>query len=256
MISFFCMSSKEKDIFVSSAMVGAISEKLGVKQTLFLREVPAFADQYPNVQFSTNMPQVLLSYRRAVHEDMITDGEVVLINTWLHQLRDNFVGTTSLETIINVTKNCIAALGLRKRITLQDVFESSVEQEPKKLVSDRLATICITSHALESIDAKLINQVVSAMSRYDFVMHAGEKNKSVNCYSTKTSSEFAAYMKRCDGIITTHQYTLLPFFRTAKDKELFLLDDDSIEIFEKAKLHQYKSESISTLISDLRSLTS
>ena len=254
MIAFFCVSKHEKDIFLSSAIVSGIAKKLNTKQTLFVKSVPAFSTQYPDVLFNTELPQALLSYRRSIHEDVIVDGDVTLINTWIHQLRDNFIDVSQSQTMVNVAESCIAALGLRKKISAECILGSCADQEPKDLNTNRKATVCLTKQVCDNIDTQLISQITSSLSRFDFVVRSNNKIRSTNSHHVNTAADLASYMKSCDVIIATSQHELIPFFNVVNGRKIFLLGNDDTHLFKDIKMFEKTTESVSNLIRDLRGL--
>jgi len=255
MVSFFCLTTRWRDITLSAVIVSGIAKKLGSNQTLFVRAVPSFASQYPDITFSTQLPTVLMKYRRSVHEDVIFDGDAILINTWLHQLRDTFTGDGLENTMLGITKNCMTALGLRKRISMSYILESSADSIPKSLSTHRKALVCLTPQICNDIDDSFVYQIMSSNSTLDFVINTKLDFKPNNCHYIEYTTEFARYMKGSDAVITTEQFTLFPFFNIVKGKKIFLTAEPLVDIFKDVKIFGPTHDLITNLIKDLRCLT-
>lgn len=254
MVSFFCLSNHEKDIVYSAAIVSSIAKKLGSSQLLIVRTLPAFFSQYPNVTFVTDLPECLSKRRRTIHEDVISEGSQMYVNTWVHQLRDLFMDNDPKVAIHAVAKNCMLAMGLRKRISGLKILESSLETSTLHLTTDRDILVCITEQACAEIEESFINQVFSSLSRFDFVVHTDKRFNSVNCYHTTELSEFAGYMKNADIIISTLPHTLIPFYNITKKKNIFLTVDDEY-VFKKSYMFTPSPASLSKLIIELKAHT-
>jgi hypothetical protein len=255
MVKFFCLTNKTKDVTIAAAIVSTIAKKVGAKQTLLVKAIPPFVSQYPAVIFEANIPKILSSYRRNIHEDVIDVGEDVFINVWLHQLRDHFMKSGTPSAMLEVSKNCMVAMGLRKRISMKHILECPLDPDLKKITpSNRDALVCVTNDAYNDIDEDFLNLITSSLSRFDFIIQTPSKFKSANCYSCPAVDEFAGYMKGCDVVITTSQYTLLPFFHAAKGKKVFLMVPDDIEVVNHAKMFESTDNSITSLIRELRTI--
>ena len=253
MTNFFCLSSHSKDLVASSVIVSSIAKKLGKDQVLYVRSVPYFEKQYPDVIFDTNLPQCLTAYRRAVHEDVVIDGEDFFINTWVHQLRDFFAGDNYGDSLLQVAKHCMETLGLRKKFMLEDMLSSAVDPEPLNLKTNRPALVCLTRHFCTEVDTTFINQMLSSVSRYDFIACTDKKFMSVNCHSMPSVQLFSRYAKTADAILSTEEHTLFPFFNSIRDKNVFLLSGETC-FFDEASYFEKSHESMAKLISSLRML--
>lgn len=253
MIRFFCMSEREEDIICSVAIVAGIARKLGTNQTIILKKVPDFAPQYPTVSFITDVPAILSSYRRAVHEDVVYDGDKLLVNTWTHQLRDAFFdGSDILKTLLNVTENCFGTIGLRKKVNLSQLLDGSADREAIDIISERSKIVCITRQAYNHAGESFIGQIMSLLSRYDFVINASSGRDTLNSRFVENIGDFAGYVKSSDVVIAANTIELLPLFRVVGEKEIVILSSDNLRTFKNKKCVKQPID-VNDLVSNIRS---
>jgi len=257
MFGFFCLSKRSKDLFLSAAIVSAVASRLGGVHDFYVKTIPSFAPQYPNINFIDKLPNALSSHRRNVHRDAIFEDNMIFINTWVNQLRGEFLSPQIEDTLLAVAQHCISAVGLRKKVSLQHIVESSRNDTvPLTLHPSREGLVCVTESALAELGSGSLNQIVSSLSRFDFVLQLKQDIKSLNCHTANNCIEFSGYMKSADVIIAAHRHTLLPFFNVLKEKKVFLIADNDMLICDDVKHFSGTQPNLAAdLIRTLRTLT-
>ena len=231
MLNFFCLSSKVEDNISASAIVSAIAKK-GFKCTLFVREIPYFAERYNNITFSAELPSALLRTRRSIHNDVVYDQHdenKQYINVWSKQLRGSFVCDSIDKTLLSITNHIIGILNIKQQVSIDDIiYASSSKRINTKTFceSTGIISVCFVPSAIDNFekDATALSSIFSACSRATFYIFDHRQNYGQsNCKSFTEINAFIIAMIKSDIIILSSPVFILPYINIIKKQKLLFL---------------------------------
>lgn len=230
MFYFFCLSKQIEDMTCASAIVSAIAKK-GYRCTLFVHEVPHFANSYTNIAFSTELPKALLRSRRSIHDDIIydlNDQDLRYINVWPKQLRGSFVYDSIKESLLSLTKHIRSILKIRQRISIKDIIYASSykpNHTKKKLASSGIMKVCLTRKTIDKFENEnSLSTIFSSCSRVTFYCCDHQGPSSANCISLNTT-DFPTAIAESSVIALTSIISILPYTSIIKKQKLLFLSD-------------------------------
>lgn len=245
MLNFFCLSNKIEDNICAAAITSAIAKK-GFKCTLFLREVPYFAERYDNIKISSDLPRALLRTRRSIHNDIVYDQydkNKKYINVWLKQLHGSFICESIDKTLLSVAKHAINTLGTRKRITIGNIISSSSSKHTNTKINHSMTGVLkvsisgLTITNFEKETSISLSTILSGCSKATFyIFNDDQKYRSSNCKSFIEMNAFVSAMIKSDVVIFPSPIFILPYTNIfKKPKSLFITaKDKSSKIKNKA----------------------
>ncbi|MBC8409879.1 MAG: hypothetical protein H8E12_14325 [Rhodobacteraceae bacterium] len=235
MFYFFCLSKQIEDIICASAIVSSIAKK-GYKCTLFVHEIPHFANSYTNIAFSTELPRALLRSRRSIHDDIIydlSDQDLRYINVWPKQLRGSFVYDSVKESLLSLAKHIRSILKIRQRITIKNiVYASSYKPNHtrKKIASSGIIKVCLTRKTIDKFENEnSLSTIFSSCSRATFYCCDYQGPSSANCISLN-APDFAAAITESSVIALSSIISILPYTSVIKKQKLLFLSDHDKEL--------------------------
>lgn len=234
MLNFFCLSNKIEDNIYAAAITSAIAKK-GFKCTLFVREIPYFAERYDNIKITADLPKALLRTRRSIHDDVVYDRydeNKQYINVWLNQLHGSFIYESINKTLLSITKHIISTLGIRKRITIGNILSSSSSKYidvKTKHQATGLIKVCIPPQTITKLENEIsisLSQIFSGCSRTTFyIFDDNQKYRSGNCKSFTEINTLISAMIESDVIILSSPAFILPYTNIIKKQKLLFLSN-------------------------------
>jgi hypothetical protein len=244
-LNFFCLSNKIEDNIYAAAITSAIAKK-GFKCTLFVREIPYFAERYDSIKITADLPRALSRTRRSIHNDIVYDQydeNKQYINVWLNQLRGSFICESIDKTLLSVAKHVISTLGVRKRITVDNIISSSSSKYVNVKVKHQatgLIKVCVPAQTITKFENEIsisLSQIFSGCSRAAFYIFCdNQRYRSNNCKSFIEINTFISAMIDSDVIILSSPVFILPYINIIKKQKLLFLSsiDKSNKVKNKA----------------------
>ena len=230
MLYFFCLSQRVNDIVFAASITSAIASRLNKRQVLFVKSKPKFSFQYENLDFVTELPTVLKRQRRSVHEEALFDDDDVYLNVWKNQLRGTYTKGSIESAAVKIANQHIKSLGLRRKITQNDIFKSSRKPSKEKISKDQFL-ICIDESALNESESDVtsIGTLCSSIDIADFVGCFNTARKYGNFKSVIDPAEYLNFLHHADAIVALSPALLLPYYHSVFDKKVVILQQDDKE---------------------------
>ena len=234
MPAFFSITKDVECIDVSLAMASALAKKAKKKQTLYLSSSPVTAAlMHPMVDIRTDLPKIFNSYRRAVHENVITDNEKLYFNLWPYHLRGHYCNRISIEPLSKLLAKQAEDSRIRngKNISLKDILFSG----PTTLRKSKLAatsfrkSVIMSPRALNVLQQKNIDlrTITGSLDSFNFYILSPKKWSARNVRWVSEDDYFAA-LSRSDVFVMERPSESMWYNNfTYKKKLVSLLDGDA-----------------------------
>ncbi len=205
MAKFFCMSTDTECIDVAVAVVGTLAKKTKSIQQLYLKEKPLNSEWvYPQVSISTDLPHVLSSQRRAVHENILLDGDEIYFNVWPLHLRGYYCDKINIAGLHKMLSRQAADAGISKRLTKKDILYSGTKPSVLSSISSSMfgGYACFTPRAFNFAKDKSVDirTLAGSLDIFGFYI-PGEKKWNMRNVSWASGNDFLSSMLKSKIVI-------------------------------------------------------